>query len=372
MDKNRILYLIFSAAISILFSSCEKGSDPVHTENGTRFVLATKSAAEIGTTFRIMAYGCQEDNLFNCVASGTYSLLDGKEFGGVKYLSASELTDEGIFIKEDGTKALAVPYSELERENFYISYISPGMKHSNGGFTVDFSKAFYSSDVQTAQLHNYGIVELSGELIDRRAKIGFRIYEDAVNVTVTDFRIEGAGNTYWPATRQVTPNDALLDISSRLKEVQPNTDKLKYECNGDDMPFILSGIYAPKDTVIRCIANNKTVYGEISPKAENIKESGYLVVKFNLTVDGKTSAMEVPLTKKVPELLPLTTYMYNIKITSEYIKTILEISSMSGPNSWDDVEVGFEIKDNTITVDLGSFDYSYEWDKSDWDEIEIF
>lgn len=373
MNIFKNTYFIFSVTLFILFSACTNEKIVLPQENSTKFVLDTKTPAQSGTTFRIMAFGRQQDNHFNYISSGTYCYLEDKEFGGVKYLSASELNDSGVFIKEDGTQALAIPYSELPRKNFFITYVSPGMIHSDGGFEVDVSNAFFCSDVQDTELNNYGIVEMNKELIDRRAKIGFRIFKDEYDIEVSDFKIVGAGNVYWPATKQITPKDDSLFLGNALKSAADgglsiNDPNLQYECAGDDMPFILSGYYAPKDTVSAHILND-TVNYSLEYVPVNLQESGYLTAIFNLKIGEGCFEMHVPLSKLIVELNPLTTYIYNITVKNTYIHTILEISPViGGISSWENVTVDFEIKDNTTFLDLGNIEIS-GWDNLTWDNI---
>lgn len=370
MEKFKNTYIIIPAILFSLFCSCTKEKvEDVPQVNGTKFVLETKAPAPAGTTFRIMAYGRQVDNHFSYISSGSYCFIDGKEFGGVRYLSASELDDSGTFVKEDGTKALAVPYGELYRENFFISYISPGMLHnSDGSFTVDASEPFYCSAVQDTKLTNYGVVEMSKELVDRRSKIGFRIYKDEIHFELDSFRIEGTGDRYWPASRQVTPKDGGMLLGELLRPVQD--DSLLFECADTDMPFILSGIYAPKDTVSAYIQRDTMDYA-LGFKPHNLQDTRYLVAKFKLTMGTGSFMMEVPLSKKIMEIQPLTTYMYHITIKNTYLHTVLEICPViDGVNSWEDVNVDFEIEDNTKIIDLGIIDIQ-GWEDSGWSEIEI-
>ena len=368
MGKLLYTYPILAVALLFFLCSCtkEKGDMPQQNDE-TKFVLATKAGAGSELTFRIMAYGCEPDNHFSHISTGTYSNL-GKEFDGFPHLTASELDDDGEFIKEDVTKALAVPYNQIGK-HFFITYISPGITHADGGFTVDYSTPFYSSDVQKTVLNNYGKVEMTKDLIDRRAKIGFRIYKDKAEKTVqiTDFGIVGTGNIYWPATKQVTPNDT-IDVT--LAAVPENSERQIYECSEFNyMPFILSGIYAPKDTVAAHIFKNTADYAlDFIPT--NLQESEYLMAKFKLSINGSGPLeMEVPLTfnpltNKALEILPLTTYMYNITVSKTYISTILEVTPL---NSWEDIEFGFEIKDNTVMIDLGSFEFS-AWKDVEWED----
>lgn len=370
MDMFRNIHIIFAAVLIPLLCSCSK--DEMETRQGerTEFVLETKSPAPTGTTFRIMAYGRQEDNVFSYVSSGTYCLIEGKEFGGVKYLTASELDDAGAFVKEDGTKALAIPYEQLYRENFYISYLSPGMlNNADGSFTADTDNPFYCSAVQDTRLTNYGVVEMTKELVDRRAKIGFRIYKDEIPFELTDFRIEGTGDIYWPASRQVTPKEGGMPLDELLKPVQGD-DSLLFGCVDTDMPFILSGIYAPKDSVSSYIQRDTKDYA-LGFAPCNLQQSGYLVAKFKLSMGTGSFDMAVPLSKEILEIQPLTTYMYHITIKNSYIHTILEIFPViDGVNSWEDVNVDFEIEDNTTTIDLGIIEIQ-GWEDSDWGGIDI-
>ena len=56
--------------------------------------------------------------------------------------------------------------------------------------------------------------------------------------------------------------------------------------------------------------------------------------------------------------------MYNITVSKIYISTILEVTPL---NSWEDIEFGFEIKDNTVMIDLGSFEFS-AWKDVEWED----
>lgn len=136
------------------------------------------------------------------------------------------------------------------------------------------------------------------------------------------------------------------------------------------MPFILSGFYAPKDSVAARISNNQTDYN-LGFEFDNsiLKESGYLLARFDLTVNGFSTEMLVPLSKKLIEILPLTTYMYKITISHAYIHTILEVAPID-THSWEDVVVDFEIDDKTVTIDLGIIELS-GWEDANWGDIEI-
>lgn len=371
MAELRNTYSIFAAAVLLLLCSCTKESDAVVPQGeSTGFLLATKAQAAPGTTFRILAYGSTEADHFNVISEGTYSLQD-KKFGEFPYLTASALDDNGLLLAEDPTKALAVPY-EQAGNSFYISYVSPGKIHSGGSFEADLAEPFYSSDVQKTVINNYGLVEMTKELYDRRAKIGFRFFktQEAAEKTIEirDLAIVGAGNIYWPASKQIT--SATEDnLPATLQPVAADGSLQIYECKEfDDMPFVLSGIYAPKDTVAAHLLKDESYALEFAPT--NLQESNYLLVQFNLVVEGGGPLLvTAPLTynaaaDKTMVLEPLTTYMYNIYVSDTYIKTILEVTPLQG---WEDIEFGWEIKDNTEKVYFGEFEFS-QWEENPWED----
>lgn len=337
MGTLRYTYLLVAVLVLALLSSCSKDVKPVPQESVSKFILGTKADATEGTTFRIMAYSKTGENQYSTAATGTYSLR-GKKLGEVPYLTASLLDTNGVYLNEDPSQALAVPFNQKGNE-FYIAYVSPGMKHNeNGSFTADSSTPFYCSDIQATELNNYGVVTMRNELIDRRAKIGFRFYKDEKDkeIAIDSLEITGAGNTYMPATKEVTTvSDSKINIPVVLKPAQSNTDTLVYECvEIDDMNFILSGIYD---------------FG----------------IKFKLSVNGGGFlAVNAPLTKNIAEILPLTRYIFNITVSNTYIHTILEVTPY---NSWEEIEYGFEIEDNTIKIDLGIFQYT-NWEPVEWED----
>lgn len=333
MDKLRITYFILTAVIISLFCSCTKEPDIVYEDNVSNFVLGTKAEAAPGTTFRIMAYSAQQDNQYDYVASGTYS-LQGKMLDGYPYLTASKLDDDGDIIQtSDPSQALCIPYAQVGKE-FYVAYVSPGKKNNeNGSFTADRAVPFYCSEAQKIALHNYGKVEMTKELVDRRAKFGFRIYKDKEDKTIEikDLEIIGTGNTYWPATKLVSTD---VSVPVTLYPAQESLDTLVYVCNTfDQMEFVLSGIYSPQ-------------------------------IRFKLSVNGGGfMEMSVPLQGKIEEILPLTTYIFNITVSETYLRTILEVTPL---NSWEDVEFGFDIEDNSNKIDLGL--QTYGWENVDWED----
>lgn len=371
MTELRNTYSIIAAAVLLLLCSCTKepGTD-MPQEESAGFLLATKAQAELGTTFRILAYGSSEADHFNVISEGTYS-LQGKTFAEFPYLTASALDENGLLLAEDPAKALAVPY-EQAGNSFYLTYVSPGKMHSDGGFGANIDEPFYCSDVQKTVLNNYGIVEMTKDLYDRRAKIGFRFFktEEAAEKTIEirDLAIVGAGNIYWPVSKQVT--SATEDIlPATLQPVAADGSLQIYECKEfNDMPFVLSGIYAPKDTVAAHLLKDENYALGFAPT--NLQESIYLQVQFKMFVDGGGPLLvTAPLTynaaaDKTMVLEPLTTYMYNIYVSDTYIKTILEVTPLDG---WEDIEFGWEIKDNTEKVYFGEFGFS-QWEDNPWED----
>lgn len=337
MGTLRYTYLLFAVLVLALLSSCSKEAEPVPQESVSKFIIGTKAEASEGTTFRIMAYSKTGENQYSTAATGTYCLR-GKKLGEVPYLTASLLDDKGEYVNEDPSQALAVPFDQIGNE-FYIAYVSPGIRHNeDGSFTADASTPFYCSDIQATELNNYGVVTMTKELVDRRAKIGFRFYknEEEKIIEIKDLEITGAGNTYMPATKEVTAvSDSEINIPVVLKSAPANTEKLVYECvEFDDMNFVLSGIYD-------------------------------LGIKFKLSVNnGGFLEVKAPLTEKIAEILPLTSYMFNITVSETYMHTILEVTPL---NSWEEIEYGFEIKGNTFNIDLGIFQYS-EWENVKWED----
>ena len=334
MDKLRITYLILTSVIISFFCSCTKEPDIVPQGNVSNFVLGTKADAAPGTTFRIMAYSAQEDNKYDYVASGTYS-LQGKELDGYPYLTASKLDNYGNIIENiDPSQALSVPYSQIGSE-FLVAYVSPGIIHNeDGSFTVDRNTEFYCSDVQETLLNNYGKVEMTNELVDRRAKFGFRFYKDNEDKTVEikDLEITSSGKVYFPATKIVSTENS-TPIQFTLVEAQENQDNLVYTCEDEEMEFVLSGIYTPQ-------------------------------LKFKLAVNGGGFMdMSVPIEGKIAEILPLTTYIFKITVSNTYIHTILEVTPL---NSWEELEFGFDIEDDTQDIDLGI--QTFGWENVDWED----
>lgn len=338
METLKTTYVIFAAIIITLFCSCTKEVNIVTDGSVSDFILGTKADAASGTTFRIMAYSAQPENLNEYVASGTYS-LQGKIIDGFPYLTASKLDDYGNIIEsEDPAQALSVPVAQIGNV-FNVSYVSPGIMHNpDGSFAADRSAPFYCSDIQEVVLNNYGKVEMTNDLIDRRAKLGFNFYKDKEDKTVEikDLEIIGVGNAYFPATKAVT-SDNSVPVPVTLVPAQENTENLIYVCGFEQMEFVLSGIYTPQ-------------------------------IKFKLSVNGGGfMEMSVPLEGKIAEILPLTTYIFNITVSNTYIRTILKVTPL---NSWEDLEVGFEIEDDSKEIDLGI--QTFGWENVEWgDNKEI-
>lgn len=371
MAERRNTYSFFAVFMLLLLCSCTKEPDAVvPQEESTSFILATKAQTAPGTTFRILAYGCSEEDHFNVISEGTYSLQE-KTFGEFPYLTASALDDNGVLLAEDPAKALAVPY-EQAGNSFYISYVSPGKIHSDGSFEANLAEPFYCSDVQKTVINNYGLVEMTKDLYDRRAKIGFRFFktEEAAEKTIeiSELAIIGAGNIYWPASKQVTSSTEDI-LPATLQPVAVDGTLQIYECKEfDDMPFVLSGIYAPKDTVATKLLKDESYALGFAPT--NLQESMYLQVQFKMFVDGAGPLLvTAPLTYNAAAditmvLEPLTTYMYNIYVSDTYIKTILQVTPLEG---WEEIEFGWEIKDNTEKVYFGEFEFS-QWEDNPWED----
>lgn len=372
MAVTRNTYSIFAVAMLLLLCSCTKQQRDIEPQDAApQFLLSTKANAENGTTFRILAFDTTQMNHFNIVSEGTYS-MQNKALYGFSYLTASEVDNEGRLIGENPSCALTIPFDQIG-DNFFVSYISPAIMHNTtGGFVTDLDNPLYCTDIQKVKLNNYGKVKMESALIDRRAKIGFKFYKDEADKTIeiTDLTIIGAGNTYWPALKQVTPTDTQLPVTT-LNSVPDNDELQIYECgvtNGNAMPFVLSGIYAPKDTVAAHLQKDANYALEFAPT--NLQETGYLMVQFNMFVNGGGPLLvTAPLTYNAAadmalDLNPLTTYMYNITVSETYIKTILEVTPL---NSWEDVEFGWEIKDNTEKVYFGEFEFS-QWDENPWED----
>lgn len=362
MGKLVNTYSVFAAAVLALLCSCSKDKGDVVPQDGApEFVLATKAEnIPDGSSLRIMAFGTGEQDHLRAVAEGTYK-MEGKDLNGFPYLTS--------------VSALRVPYGQVE-DDFLISYVSPAIEHTEGGFVADLANPFYCSDVERVQLFNYGKVYIDNPLVDRRAKIGFKFFKDKAEkkINITDVALVGAGNTYWPASKQVTPTDAQVTVT--LKSVPENADLQIFECkNADDMPFVLSGKYAPKDTVASHIYGNTTDYGfKFTPT--NLQESGYLMVQFNLYVnEGGPMLVTAPLTynaneDKAFDIEPLKAYMYKIHVSDTYISTILEVYDFG---KWEEIEFGWKIEDNTEPIKLGNFEFS-DWEnnlengKNPWEE----
>ncbi len=354
MMKFKYTYPLFAAIIMFLCACTKEHENVMQQTKGPDFVIGTKASSgiESPTTFHIMAYGAQRDNHFKCISSGAYT-IENVDFNGFAYLTS--------------TKPLVIPIDEIGNE-FYVSYVSPAKDHSDGSFMADdFDTPLYCSDIQRIQLFNYGLVEIKNELVDRRSKIGFRFYKDdpAKEIIVEDVQISGAGNMYWPATKQVTNNNHKDTLDIEITTAQDETGKLLYDCTDfEKMPFVLSGIYAPKDSVASYLKENYLL--EYTPT--NLSDGNYLSAIFRFSVNGGgMQKICIPLTRSAFEVFPLTTHIYNITISETFIYVTLYVTPQ---NSWEEGGYDTSIKDNTTRIDLGKFKITSDgWDENDnWDD----
>ena len=222
------------------------------------------------------------------------------------------------------------------------------------------------------------MVLIDSALVERRARIGFRIFqgEQIGQFTMREVAIRGAGGdgtadnpktvTYHPCTQQVLENTTRrpIDLTTISSGMEGYDARLRYRSASDEH-YVVASIYARKDAVSELLGQWYKEY-----YTGNFIESDYLYFCCKLKVgDNDEADVLMPLTTKMPVLRPMHSYIFNITVKSQYIDFSVEIYNHQNANAWEDVNSG----DGTIgepdaTVYLGSFQYGLNG--NGWEDVE--
>lgn len=362
--------LLFSCSTGGGSDSAEPEVSPVH------FGLDTRVGEPVtaGTTYRIMAYNALENtNQFLFVRTGTYYLKETAPEGGFAELTACRLDDDGTNPVDDATAGL----NGLSG-SYYLIFVSPGVKNNpDGSFSVNLRIGkFVASELPAyKEIGTYGRVSMSTPMKAYRTMIGIDFYK-ANNPSVeafeiSDLKLVGAGAVdeavnVFPGSRQVeVSKDGALFIDFSDKRGDGMTDSkgnpLYYQTLESNQVAIVPAIYAPKAEVAGILKT--TAVG-------NLRESDYLYMSCTLKQGSRDDiAIRMPLTARMPELLPQHTYLFRIIISSNYINLEVDVFDHNG-NDWEDGgSEGGTIESPKYTVTLGTWQIVGNGD--DWELVEV-
>ncbi|MDR2131470.1 MAG: hypothetical protein LBP56_09985 [Odoribacteraceae bacterium] len=382
MNKSRITPLLMAAAL--LFSCAEEeGSREATTP--ARFSIDTR--AEAGTAYRIAAYNNSTNagvNQYGLVKSGTYYFAAA----GDKALTNCKVDVNGERIAGE-PDPVTESLNGLSGSHFLVC-VSPGLPHKidgdkNDGFACTPSlaaKPFLVANQGARLLGGYGILSMSN-LVDYRSRVGFRFYRkkdvpDEPNVqsfTVEQVQLVGAGAdgeavTLYPATRQVvatsTPRAVTMTATpvTDPPAVDPDGNPQCYFTASENLLYIASAKYAPKEVVRGSLGNTPSIH---------LKESGYLYMACTLNQGGRVINIRLPLTNTRYDLLPLTTYYFNITVMSNYITATMSIINGSTTSGWrehgDEEENIIDGSPDIDFVPIGTWQVVGEDDT--WKEVDL-
>lgn len=382
--------LLLSGLVAAVSCSKERsvGEKIYDPEEPVFFGIDTRDAEpQPNTTFRVLLYETSRDHLFRFHSSATALSGTGRGWGTYYYnnetfnnfpvLTPCKLNDDGTFVETGTVEEYGI---NGQSQAHYVAYISPGIRHddTDGTVTVDPSTPFYATGAQKKSLGGYGVVLIDSALVERRARIGFRIFqgEQIGQFTMREVAIRGAGGdgtadnpktvTYHPCTQQVLENTTRrpIDLTTISSGMEGYDARLRYRSASDEH-YVVASIYARKDAVSELLGQWYKEY-----YTGNFIESDYLYFCCKLKVgDNDEADVLMPLTTKMPVLRPMHSYIFNITVKSQYIDFSVEIYNHQNANAWEDVNSG----DGTIgepdaTVYLGSFQYGLNG--NGWEDVE--
>lgn len=322
------------------------------------FSVPTKAGDWDQPTFRILNYN-------GVYGAGIYSFLGSETFYW-KNDTDAELTP--CLVSDDGTYQQDKEIVDLNANGQRVIVMtSPAVACGDKGsysFTP-MSESLFMTDPQTVRLGDYGLIEFSTPLSDRRIGLKVNFYQgagaDVGDFTISDLALVGGGNadsgvTYYPATRQTLPMDPDAELVLALtaddsNQVDSENNTLKFSTTSEYK--IASGFYAPKvDVVSRldCGSYNANV----------IDGGDYLYLTCTMNQGSQKADLRVALTSDAyPELLAQKHYDVNIIVKSNYINVVMKVYKASADvgmgNDW---EIADGINDNNIdvpeTINLGT------------------
>ena len=389
MDLLRAIGCMFLGG-SLFFSCSREDASPLDGSSGgpLRVGVDTRAAGavDVGTTFRIMAYGAEGSGRFGFRHSGTYYLKEAAPSGGKAELTACSLTDSGTEPSDDPTKGL-----NGVSGNYSLVFVSPGTKHNDDGsfgFSLDADKYLVASETpETKTLGTYGLVSMSKSLKEYRSTIGVEFYkkkDETNNRVIAPFEISnlclvGCGGAsesvkVFPGSRQVvcdttvTRSVSLTDKRSENTS-DPSGNPLLWTTAEADFVSVASGIYAPKDRVAGILGCDSTALG-------NLQAGSYIYLKCTLIpIDQFTNATRdsisicVPLTKNLPELKPQCKYVFKVIVHHDYFTLSVDIFSGNGTtHGW---EIGGSDDENLIETPPAESGNLGTWTMDGWTSTEL-
>lgn len=379
MRINKLSRTICYLSAFLSLAACTKEMDNGSSEGSAgniipRFSVKTLEGVTAGeeTTYRIITYeGNTNIYQYQLKYTGTYywKKITDEE------LTACDVDDNGTFKGEN----LAAGMNGASGKLLLVA-VSPGVKHGeNGTFQfVPTTTPFKSSYPELTSIGGYGHIPVNA-LKDCRATVALKIYKNK-NVSfnqleISDPKLLGAGGdgelvTLYPASRQVAVSEKAIDI--KLTAVHGNGEKdnednpLYYTTEKADWIYVAAAIYAPLEETEKYLGG-QTEY--------LYKDGNYLYMTCKLTQNNQVNVpILMPLTPKMPELLPQHHYTFKILISSTYITASVDVFDKSS-NDWQDgnnEENGGDYEESEITkpnytVELGT--WRIAGNGNDW-EIE--
>lgn len=393
--RRMILYcraaLLLSGLVAAVSCSKERniGEEAAASEEAVLFGIDTRTLPDPSTTFRVLLYETSGNHLYRFHTTGTAAANTGRGWGTYYYdneeihdtpvLTPCEVDDKGTFLKEGTVEEYGI---NGQSQAHYVAYISPGFIHNADG-TVDVNpnETFFATGAQKKSLGGYGVVKIDSALVDRRARVGFRIYNGlpkGSEFTMTDAKIQGAGGdgtpdnpetvTYHPCTQQVLENDTRrsIELTPISQNMEGYADGLRYQSEKDKYEYVIASIYARKDIVSELLHEWYKDY-----HTGNFIESDYLYFRCKLKVgNGEVADVLLPLTTRMPVLRPMHTYIFNITVKSEYMEFSVDIYNHDKANAWEDVAPGdITVDKPDAVVSLGTFHYGQN-EGNDWESVD--
>lgn len=385
---NHIIYILFSILLAspTLISCADRPGSVISEEEpyindraSDGFMTRAGEDNDIDAneilTYRILTYNSKTYG-FDNPNTGTFSGRPGD------LMIPTKLIDDGTPDKNATAVEHAAALLDGVTGTRLIVCYSPG-KINNPDGSVDFKPAdvdkgrFLSSITETS-LGQLRVIQLK-PLYDIRSRLTFKVSIDPSvksqikNIKVSDFKINGVGDTIHPIS--VYPAQSQIKTLNPIREVtlkgNETSEELCSEYCTAHPEYIASGIYAPRNIAIDIL----------NPEGNDsyILDSDYIGVSFMLSQNGGNPIkLSFLINSDVPELLPMHGYDFSFNIKSTTIDLSLSIYSYSDKklHDWKTVdlkesqeEIGDIVPKLTIEVGSWEIDGWTVWNFEDYPEI---
>ena len=353
--------LIVLFGLLLAAAGCTKENNEFPTgEQSFDFTRAGEAdEAETGRTYRFMVYSA-DSTMYRY--TGTYVNSANPMQAGI--LVPCQVDDEGTLVLTDGQEYNPDWGVHLVNRTYSISVVSPAVKFNAGTwntFDIHRNKPILATGPQQVAIDGYGIYAMNHPLIDRRMRIeGINfIKADGIqdfslsNVTIVNAGLSGL---YHANNHKVEPlgADPVITVYP-VGDTEKDDFAAKYPAYEGELYYTY--IDRGSDPAAGADDDGKmpvflfhSCFGQhgVLP----------LALRFDMTMNGNTNQMRLPLVGENFAFEPSKTYRLNLTVKTTLITLQIEILHDS---DWDDGSTGSEeVGKGTEVITVGS------WNLNNW------